>query len=53
VVLFSRNSLVGAGLLAALSVALTGLSPGASATFCNVKAGSSLDVVYCTMNNPA
>lgn len=32
---------------------VTGLSPGASATFANVKAGTSLDIVYCTMNNPA
>jgi hypothetical protein len=32
---------------------VTGLSPSASATFANVKAGTSLDVVYCTMNNPA
>jgi hypothetical protein len=32
---------------------VTGLSPGASATFSNVKAGTSLDIVYCTMNNPA
>jgi hypothetical protein len=32
---------------------VTGLSPGASVTFSNVKAGTSLDVQYCTMNSPA
>lgn len=32
---------------------VTGLSPGASVTFSNVKAGTSIDVSYCTMNNPA
>lgn len=32
---------------------VTGLSPGASVTFSNVKAGASIDVTYCTMNNPA
>lgn len=32
---------------------VTGLAPGASVTFSNVKAGTSLDITYCTMNNPA
>ncbi|MCW3058330.1 MAG: Carbohydrate binding family 6, partial [Capsulimonas sp.] len=31
---------------------VTGLSPGASVSFSNVKAGSLLDVRYCTANNP-
>jgi hypothetical protein len=31
---------------------VTGLVPGASVTFENVRAGTSLDVTYCTMNNP-
>jgi hypothetical protein len=32
---------------------VTGLSAGASVTFASVKAGTSVDVTYCTMNNPA
>jgi hypothetical protein len=32
---------------------VTGLSPGASVSFSNVKAGTNFDVQYCTMNNPA
>jgi hypothetical protein len=32
---------------------VTGLVPGASVTFSNVKAGTSIDITYCTMNNPA
>jgi hypothetical protein len=31
---------------------VTGLSAGASVTFSNVKAGTSVDVTYCTMNDP-
>jgi hypothetical protein len=31
---------------------VTGLSAGASVTFSNVKAGTGIDVQYCTMNNP-
>jgi hypothetical protein len=31
---------------------VTGLIPGASVTFENVRAGTSIDVTYCTMNNP-
>jgi hypothetical protein len=32
---------------------VTGLVPGASVTFANVRAGKSLEVTYCTMNDPA
>jgi len=32
---------------------VTGLVPGASVTFDNVRAGTSIDITYCTMNNPA
>ncbi len=31
---------------------VSGLSPGASVSFANVKAGTGIDVQYCTMNNP-
>jgi hypothetical protein len=32
---------------------VTGLVLGASVTFSSVRAGTSLDITYCTMNNPA
>jgi hypothetical protein len=32
---------------------VTGLVPGASVTFSNVRAGTTVDITYCTMNNPA